>query len=65
MALASLHPIRVTIKATSPQILRSQDLDQLSRLKRSENDQYRLVYWLSYAVLNQNDMIDYRSSVVL
>ena len=64
MALASLHPITVTIKATSPQILHSQDLDQLSRLRRSENDQYRLVYWLSYAVLNQNDMIDYRSSVV-
>ena len=64
MALASLHPIRVTIKATSPQILRSQDLDQLSRLRRSENDQYHLVYWLSYTVLNQNDMIDYRSSVV-
>ena len=26
-------------KATSPQILCSQDLDQLSRLRRSENDQ--------------------------
>ena len=62
--IASLHPIRVIIKATSPQILCSQDLDQLWRL-RSENDEYRLVYWLSYAVLNQNDMIDYRSSVVL
>ena len=37
--IASLHPIRVTIKATSPQLPRSQDLDQLSRLGRSENDQ--------------------------
>ena len=37
--IASLHPIRVIIKATSPQILCSQDLDQLSRLRRSENDQ--------------------------
>ena len=33
-----LHPIRVIIKATSPQILCSQDLDQLLQL-RSENDQ--------------------------
>ena len=62
--ISSLDPIRVIIKATSPQILSSQDLDQLWRL-RSENDEYRLVYWLSYAVLNQNDMIDYRPSVVL
>ena len=38
--IASLHPIRVIIKATNPQILCSQDLDQdLSRLRRSENDQ--------------------------
>ena len=37
--IASLHPIRVIIKATSPQILCSQDLDQLSLLRRSENDQ--------------------------
>ena len=36
--IASLHPIRVIIKATSPQILCSQDLDQLSWLRRSEND---------------------------
>ena len=36
--IASLHPIRVIIKATSPHILCSQDLDQLSRL-RSENHQ--------------------------
>ena len=37
--IVSLHPIRVVIKATSPQLLRSQDyLDQLSRLRRS--DQY-------------------------
>ena len=39
-----LHPIRVIIKATCPQLLRSQDLNQLSRLRRSENDQYRSVY---------------------
>ena len=37
--IASLHLIRVIIKATSPQLLRSQSLDQLSRLRRSENDQ--------------------------
>ena len=30
-----LHPITVVPKATSPQLLRSQDLDQLSRLRRS------------------------------
>ena len=33
-----LHPIRVIIKATSPKLLRSQGLDQLSLLRRS--DQY-------------------------
>ena len=49
--IASLHPIRVIIKATRPQLPLSQDLDQLSRLRRSENDQLRLVYWLSYAVI--------------
>ena len=37
--IAFLHHIRATIKATSPEFLRSQDLDQLSRLRRSENDQ--------------------------
>ena len=37
--IASLQPIRVIIMATSPQILCSQDLDQLSWLRRSENDQ--------------------------
>ena len=37
--IASLHPIRVIIKATSPQILCSQDLDQPWRLRRSENDE--------------------------
>ena len=36
--IGSLHPIRVIIKATSPKLLRSQGLDQLSRLRRS--DQY-------------------------
>ena len=37
--IASLHPIRIIIKATSPEILCSKDLDQLSWLRRSENDQ--------------------------
>ena len=37
--IAFLHPIRVIIKATRPQLPRSQDLDQLSRLRGSENDQ--------------------------
>ena len=36
--IASLHAIRVKIKASSPQLLRSLDLDQLSRIRRSEND---------------------------
>ena len=34
----SLHPIRVITKATSPQLLDSQDLYQLSLVRRSEND---------------------------
>ena len=37
--IASLHPIRAIIKATNPQLLCLQDLDQLSQLRRSENDQ--------------------------
>ena len=37
--IASPHLIRVIMGATSPQLLRSQDLDQLLRLRRSENDQ--------------------------
>ena len=49
--IAFLHHIRATIKATSPEFLRSQDLDQLSRLRRSENDQEGLIYWLSYTVI--------------
>ena len=36
--IASLHPIRTLIKATSPWLPHLQDLDQLSRL-RSEKDQ--------------------------
>ena len=36
--IASLHATRVKIKASSPQLLRSLDLDQLSRIRRSEND---------------------------
>ena len=35
----SLHHIREIIKATSPQLLCSQDLDQLSQVRRCENDQ--------------------------
>ena len=45
--IASLHLIRVIIKAKSSQRLCSQDFDQ----RRSENDQECLVYWLSYAVI--------------
>ena len=42
----------VVIKAMSPQLLCLQDfIDQLSRLSGNENDQWRLVYWLSYAVI--------------
>ena len=39
--IASLHPIRVIKKATNSQLLCLQDLDQLSRLRRGENDVYR------------------------
>ena len=49
--IASLHLITVIIKATSPQLVRSQDLDQLSQLRRRENDQKRLVYRLRYAAI--------------
>ena len=49
--IASLHLIRVIIKATSPQLVCSQELDQLSQLRRGENDQKRLVYRLSYAAI--------------
>ena len=62
--VASLHLIRVIIKATSAQLLRPQDLDQLLRLRRSENYQYRSVYWLSYAVIRMI-LLDDRSSMVL
>ena len=34
-----LHHSRVIIKPTSPQLLRSQDFDQLSQVTRRENDQ--------------------------
>ena len=37
--IASLHPIMVIKKAADSQLLCLQDLDQLSRLRRSENDQ--------------------------
>ena len=36
-----------------PQLLCSQDLDQLSKVRRRENDQQRLVYWL-----RTDDMLD-------
>ena len=39
-----LHPIRVVIKVMSPQLLRSQDLDQLSQLRKS--DQYLNVLFI-------------------
>ena len=56
--------ITVLTKTRSPQLLCSMDLDQLSGLRRSGNDQqYRsLLAQLRY---NQNDMLDYRSSAVL
>ena len=46
--IASLHPIRVITKAMNPRLLCLRDLAQLTRLRRSENDQWRLAYWLSY-----------------
>ena len=39
-----LHSIRVVIKVTSPKLLRSQHLDQLSRLRKS--DQYLNVQFI-------------------
>ena len=63
--IASLHLIRVIIKATGPQLVPARDLGQLSQLRRSENDQKRLVYRLRYAVIGMICFIDYRSSVVL
>ena len=52
-------------KSTSPQLLRSQDLDhELSRLRRSRNEQkYKRL--LAHLRCNKNDMLDYRSSAVL
>ena len=47
--IVSLHPIRVVIKAMSPQLLCSQDLDQLSRLRRS--DQYLNVKFIGSVTL--------------
>ena len=41
---------KIILKATSPQLLPTQVLDHLWRL-RSENDQQYKVYWLSYAVM--------------
>ena len=49
--IASPYLIRILIKATSPQLVCSQELDQLSQLRRGENDQKRLVYRVSYAVM--------------
>ena len=37
--IVSLHPIRVIIKATSPQLLCAQGLDQLLGLRRRGSDQ--------------------------
>ena len=48
--IESLHHIRVIIKAMSPQLLCLQDLDQLSQVRRRENDQQRLVYWLRTSI---------------
>ena len=48
--IESLHHIRVMIKAMSPQLLCLQDLDQLSQVRRRENDQQRLVYWLRTSI---------------
>ena len=56
--------ITVLTKSTSPQLLCSQDLDQLSGLKRSGNDQQHRSL-LAQLRCNQNDMLDYRSSAVL
>ena len=51
-------------KSTSPQLLRSQDLDhELSRLRRSGNDRHYKSL-LAQSRCNQNDMVDYRSSAV-
>ena len=54
--MVSLHPIRVVIKATSSELLRLQDLDQLSWLRRS--DQYINFSLSAQLCCNQNDMLD-------
>ena len=54
--MVSLHPIRVVIKATSSELLRLQDLDQLSWLRRS--DQYTNFSLSAQLCCNQNDMLD-------
>ena len=63
----SLQPFSdssVLTKSTSPQLLHSQDLGQLSRLRRSGNDQqYKRL--LAQLRCNQNVMLDYRSRVIL
>ena len=49
--LAYCYNFEVLTKSTSPQLLRSQDYDQLSLLRRSGNDQHYKSYWLSNAVI--------------
>ena len=56
--LAYCYNFEVLTKSTSPQLLRSQDFDQLSRLRRSGNDQH---YKSLLAQLRcyQNDRLDW------
>ena len=56
--LAFCYNFEVLTKSTSPQLLRSQDFDQLSRLRRSGNDQH---YKSLLAQLRcyQNDRLDW------
>ena len=49
--------------STSPQLLRSLDLDQLSRLRSGNDKQYKSL--LAQLRRNQKDMLDYRSRVAL
>ena len=62
--LAYCYNFEVLTKSTSPQLLRSQDFDQLSRARRSGNDQhYKSI--LAQLRCNQNDRLDWSSAVLV
>ena len=62
--LAYCYNFEVLTKSTSPQLLRSQDFDQLSRLRRSGNDQHYKSL-LAHLRCNQDDRLDWSSAVLV